>query len=154
MFALICEAFNQWLLLHYSHVMMSAMASPITSLTTLYSTVYSGSDQRKHQSSASLAFVRGIHRWPVNPPHKGQATRNMLPFDDVIMLYGVTIYLKFRFSFWFDGIQTTLGVYLNLTNLKWMLIPAPQLIKYAYGGQFEGIIINKGHLGLLVMMTS
>ena len=37
-----------------------------------YSTVYSGADQRKHQSSASLAFVRRIHRWPVNSPHKGQ----------------------------------------------------------------------------------
>ena len=50
---------------------MGAMASQITSLTIVYSTVYSGADQRKHQSSASLAFVRGIHRWPVNCPHKG-----------------------------------------------------------------------------------
>ena len=40
---------------------------------------------KKHQSSASLAFVRGIHRWPVNSPHKGPVTRNMFPFDDVIM---------------------------------------------------------------------
>ena len=50
-------------------------------------TVYSGSDQRKHQSSASLVFVRGIHRWPVNSPHKGPATRKMFPFDDVIILF-------------------------------------------------------------------
>ena len=50
-----------------------------------YSTVYSGADQRKHQSSASLAFVRGIHRWPVNSPHNGPVTRKMFPFDDVIM---------------------------------------------------------------------
>ena len=49
------------------------------------STVCSGADQRKHQSSASLAFVRGIHRWPVNSPHKGPVTRKMFPFDDVIM---------------------------------------------------------------------
>ena len=49
------------------------------------STVYSGPDQRKHQSSASLAFVRGIHRWPVNSPHKWPVTRTMFPFDDVIM---------------------------------------------------------------------
>ena len=61
------------------------MASQITSLTMVYSTVYSGADQRKHQSSASLAFVRGIHRWPVNFPHKGPVTRKMFPFDDVIM---------------------------------------------------------------------
>ena len=64
---------------------MSAMASQITSLTIVYSTVYSGADQRKHQRSASLAFVRGIHRSPVNSPHKGPVTRKMFPFDDVIM---------------------------------------------------------------------
>ena len=56
---------------HYNDVIMGAMASQITSLTFFYSTVYSGADQRKHQSSASLAFVRGIHRWPMNSPHKG-----------------------------------------------------------------------------------
>ena len=55
---------------HYTDVIMSAMSSQITSPTSVYSTVYSGVDQRKHQSSASLAFVRGIHRWPVNSPHK------------------------------------------------------------------------------------
>ena len=64
---------------------MSLMASQITSLTIVYSTVYSGADQRKHQSSASLAFVRGIHRGPVNSPHKWPVTRKMFPFDDVIM---------------------------------------------------------------------
>ena len=51
----------------------------------VYITVYSGSDQRKHQSAASLAFVWGIHRWPVNSPHKEPVTRKMFPFDDVIM---------------------------------------------------------------------
>ena len=64
---------------------MGAMVSEITSLTIVYSTVYSGADQRKHQSSASLAFVRGIHRPPVNSPHKGPVTRKVFPFDDVIM---------------------------------------------------------------------
>ena len=71
---------------HYSDVMMSAIASQITCLTIVYLTVYSGAAQRKHQSSASLAFVRGIHRWPVNSPHKGPVTRKMLPFDDVILM--------------------------------------------------------------------
>ena len=61
---------------------MGAMASQITSLTIVYSIVYSGAGQRKHQSSASLAFVQGIHRWPVNSPHKGPVTRKMFPFDD------------------------------------------------------------------------
>ena len=51
-------------------------------------TVYSGADQSKHQSSASLAFVWGIHRGPVNPPHKWPVTRKMFPFDDVIMHWG------------------------------------------------------------------
>ena len=70
---------------HYNDIIMSAMASQITSLTTVYLTFYSGADQRKHQSSASLAFVRGIHRWPVNSPHKGPVARKMFPFDDVII---------------------------------------------------------------------
>ena len=56
---------------------MSAMASQITNLTIVCSSVYSGGDQRKYQSSASLAFVGGIHRWPVNSPHKGPVTRKM-----------------------------------------------------------------------------
>ena len=57
----------------------------ITSLTIVYSTVYFSTDQRKHQSSAWLAFVRGIHRWQVNSPHKGPVMWTMFPFDDVIM---------------------------------------------------------------------
>ena len=76
---------NIFAIYHYNDVIMSAMASQITSLTIIYSTVYSGTDERKHQSSVSLAFVRGIHRWPVNSPHKGPVTRKMFPFDDVIM---------------------------------------------------------------------
>ena len=71
--------------MHYRDVIMGTIASQITSLTIVYSTVYSGADQRKHQNSASLTFVRGIHRGPVNSPHKWPVTRKMLPFDDVIM---------------------------------------------------------------------
>ena len=59
----------------------------ITGVTIVYSTVGSGADQRKHQSSASLVFVKGIHRWPVNSPHKGPVTRKMFLFDDVIMWF-------------------------------------------------------------------
>ena len=51
---------------HYNDVIISTMASPITSLTDVYSTIHSGTDERKHQSSASLALVRGIHWWPMN----------------------------------------------------------------------------------------
>ena len=74
---------------HYSDVIMGSVSSKITNLTIVYWTVYSGADQRKHQSSASLAFVRGIHRWPVNSPHKGPVARKMFPFDDVIMCENV-----------------------------------------------------------------
>ena len=72
---------------HYNDVMISAMASQITSLTIVYSPVYSGAYQRKHQSSTSLAFVWGIHRWPVNSPHKWPLTRKIFSFGDVIMIY-------------------------------------------------------------------
>ena len=64
---------------HYNNVILSGMASQVTSLTVVYSTVYPGAVLRKHQSSASLVFVRGIHRSPVNSPHKGPVTRKMFP---------------------------------------------------------------------------
>ena len=70
---------------HYCEVLMGATASQITSLMIVYSTVHSGADQRKHQSSASLAFVRGIPWWPVNSLHKGPVTWKMIPSHDVIM---------------------------------------------------------------------
>ena len=71
--------------MHYNDVIMSTITSQIPSIPMVYSTIYWGVDQRKHQSSASLAFVWGIHRWPVNYPHKGPVTRKMLPFGVVIM---------------------------------------------------------------------
>ena len=74
---------------------MGVMVSQITSLTIVYSTVYWGADQRKHQSSASLAFVPGMHRGPVKSPHKGPVTPKMFPFDDVIMFASADT--------WYDG---------------------------------------------------
>ena len=64
---------------------MGKMASQITSLTIIYPAVSSCEDQRKHQSSGALAFVRGIHRGPVNSSHKWPVTRKMFPLVDVIM---------------------------------------------------------------------
>ena len=83
---------NNWwyitqLFIHYDDVIMSSRASQITSVSIVCSIVCSGADQRKHQSSASLAFVRGIHRWLVNSPHKGPVKRKMFPFDDVIIKF-------------------------------------------------------------------
>ena len=88
-----CTRKCQW---HYNDAIMSAMASQITSLMIVYSTVYSGTDQRKHQSSASLAFVRGSHWSPVNSPRTGPVTRKMFPFDDVI----VDLSWKHRLAMW------------------------------------------------------
>ena len=96
--------------LHYNDAIMSAMASQITSITIVYSTVYSGADQRKHQSSASLAFVREIHRSPVNSPHKGPVTRKMFPFDNVI------IRQVFRMCITWDSLSLTFTV---PTNILW-----------------------------------
>ena len=75
-----------WSLTHHSDVIMVAIVSQINSLTIVYSTVNSGADQRKHQSPASLAFVRGIHRGPVNSPHKWPVTQKMFQFDDVFVI--------------------------------------------------------------------
>ena len=91
---------------HYCDAIMSTMGSQITSVCTIFC---SGADQRKHQGSASLASVRGIQRWPANPPppppppppphththtHKGPVTRTMFPFDDVIMILPSSILVQ------------------------------------------------------------
>ena len=72
-------------LVRYSDAIMSVMASQITCVSVVNSSVCSGADQRKHQSSAWLAFVKGIHRSSVNSLHKGPVTREMFPFPGVIM---------------------------------------------------------------------
>ena len=96
---------------------MIMLASQITSLTVVYSTVYSDVNQRKHQSSASLAFVWEIHRGPVNFPHKGPVTRKMFPFDDVIMYY--TIYPCYLISHGFAELNrdTSQDIYEILSDV-------------------------------------
>ena len=91
---------NKNLPYHNGDVIMGAITSQITSLTSVYSTVYLDANQRKLQSSASLAFVRGIHRGPVNSPHNWPVTRKMFPFNDVIMitLIPLTSQRKDRFT--------------------------------------------------------
>ena len=79
------------LYIHYSDVIMSAMASEITSVSIVCSTYCWGTYQRKHQSSASLAFERGIHWSPVDSPHKGPVMQKMFPCDDIIMLCPSTL---------------------------------------------------------------
>ena len=124
--------------LHYGDVIMDTTASQITSLTIVYATVYSDIDQRKHQSSASLAFVWGIHRGPVNSSHKWPVTRKMFPFDDVNMNL---VHCKLHFA------SLTLHV---TVALKWQYLfavgakpfPANQNVKYeCFHGAFQ-IFIN------------
>ena len=67
---------------HYIDIIRSAMASQITGVPTVCSNVCSCTDQRKHQSSVSVAFVKGIHLWPVDSPQKGPVTWKMSPFYD------------------------------------------------------------------------
>ena len=95
---------------------MSTIASQITSLTIVYSTVYSDANQRKHQSSASLAFVRGIYRGPVNSPHKWPVTRKMFPFDGVIMWTVVWIRKIFMDSNIWDLRNSCLNCIWNIFN--------------------------------------
>ena len=79
------EATVQYPETHYCDAIMGIEAYQITSLTIVYSIVYSDADQSKHQSCAPLAFGWGIHRGPVNSPPKWPVTRKMFPFDDVII---------------------------------------------------------------------
>ena len=106
---------------HYDDVIMTMLVTQITSLTVVYSIVYSGVNQRKHQSSASLAFVREIHRGPVNFPHKWPVTRKMFPFDDVIMSRVVSLLLPMIINpkhAWRHQIMETLSALLALCEGK------------------------------------
>ena len=100
---------------HYTDVIISAMASQNTSVSFVYSNVCSGTDKRKHQSFASLAFVRGIHRSPVNSPHKRPVTRKMSPFDDVI-IYQKCHFLQFSIPRVLDK-----SISMSLLMMAWVL---------------------------------
>ena len=86
--------------LSISDFIMSATASQITDISVVYSTICSGVDQRKHQGSASLTFESGIHRWPVDSPHKGSVTRKC-------------IYLMTSSCLWLWWIISKASCYLN-----------------------------------------
>ena len=101
---------------HYSGVIMSTLASQIISLTIVYSIVYSGTDQRKHQSSTSLAFVRGINQWPVNSPIQRASNAEMFPFDDVIIKFDDALQRKHLAVPWLWHNIETLSVLLLATD--------------------------------------
>ena len=103
---------------------MIAMTSQITGISIICLAVCWGADQRKHQSSASLAFVRGIQRWSVDSPYKGPVTWKMSPFDDVIMAFFKKIpssarFLSPRFSCFRDNFFLThcvLGAHISINK--------------------------------------
>ena len=102
---------------HYGDIIMGTMASQITSLTTVYSTFYSDADKRKHRSSTSMAFGRGIHLGPVNSPHKWPVTRKMFPFDNVIMLNPGLTRRRQLVSFWFKITSMCQSIKIQTTNI-------------------------------------
>ena len=124
--------------IHYSYVIMTAMASQITSIWIVYSSVCPGADQRKHQSTALLAFVRGIRRWPVNYPHKGPVTRKMLPFDDVIM-QAIDLVLSEYFALIYEqsGVSSTLHI-----HREWLEVPATNLHEIS---QKDSVEVSQSH---------
>ena len=114
-----CTVLYHGWLSHYNDVIMGTLASQITSIINVYSTVYSGADQRKHQSSALLAFVWGIRRRPVNSPHKWPVTRKMFPFDDVIMV-GMGSSLFTQCSILIDSYRAELPERINIYMGRWV----------------------------------
>ena len=121
---------------HYSDVIMGAMASQITGVLIVCSTFCSGAHQRKHQCSASPAFVMGIHRWPVDSPHKEPVTPKLFPFDDVIMQMHFLewkvpcVDLNFTFILRvFPGAQLTKHFHWRRLNIK---MPSCQYCQYRH----------------------
>ena len=133
--------------LHYDDVIMTMLASQITSLTVVYSIVYSGVNQRKHQSSASLAFVREIHRGPVNFPHKWPVTRKMFPFDDVIMSSDNGLVLAWRQAIiWTNDGIVNWSIYASLgLNVLTTLVPnyLEETTKYSHFKSFLALRLHR-----------
>ena len=131
---------------------MSAMASQITGVSSVCSTICSGADQRKHQSSASLAFARGIHLCPVDSLHKAPVTRKMFPFDDFIMALDC-LHMHLLFSKKYDMIWISLSFAISTRNIPgdlgqipwqlspWLLaLPSHQLTEWYWLRKHDDVI--------------
>ena len=124
---------------HYNDVIMSVMASKITSVSIFCSTVGPGADLRKHQSAAPLAFVRGIHRWPVNSPHKKPVTRKFFTFDDVIMEL-CRYFATSRWPFYKHSVGTYAGTVMTTFRSCIHIIPSAEELRQVvvhYHRKFE-----------------
>ena len=122
------------ILVHHSDIMIGVIASQITSLMIVYSTIYSGADQGKHQSSASLVFVWGIHRGPGNSRHKRPVTRKMFPFDNVIMQWEKTLHTLLAWS------KTIYRKWTLDDACKWNMILMPVFQSMALQLSFESCV--------------
>ena len=130
--------------LQYDDVIMSAIASQITSLTIVYSTVYPGADESKHQSSASLAFVRRIHRGPVNSPHKWPVTRKMFLFDDVIMFHGC-IRMFYRELAGYSWLGREIGLLIHMQTAARDVFLSFDLLSHVFGKLYLCIFMCPGN---------
>ena len=130
---------------HYDDVIMGMIKSLITSLTIVYSTVYSDTDLRKHQSSASLTFVWGIHRGPVNSPHKWPVTRKMFPFDDVIMSWRLHDCISYLIYFLYR--QRWLAPGTHATGSVWGLLAAGLFVH----NHFASVGVRKAKLTKIIL---
>ena len=118
----VCQGYDVQHISHSNDVIMTLMASQITSICIVCSTVCSGTDQRKHQRSTSLAFVRGIHRWQVNSPHKRPVTQKMFPFDDVINKSRHVEYIPWNINTLLLWLFLS-GYIIILSGLVWFIYP-------------------------------
>ena len=128
---------------HYNDVIISAMVSQITSLVIVYSTVYSGTDQRKHQSSAPLAIMRGIHRWPLNSPHKGPITQKCFHLmTSSWMAVNWLRYRQCRFSHFWCWNRNIPGNFVNTIIGNTLVPPSPGAQQYVCSCLPWGMILN------------
>ena len=126
---------------HYDDVKMGAIASQIISLTIVYSTVYSDPDQRKHQRSASLAFVRGIHRDRWIPRTKGQLRGKCFHLMTSSCCTGSCYFDKFRYIHWWQ-IRQRDNISIPLVN---GYVPIVSLLYRKYMSSMNLVLINTFH---------
>ena len=131
--------YNRYDKIHYDDVIMTMLASQITSLTVVYSIVYSGVNQTKHQSCASLAFVREIHRGPVNIPHKWPVTRKMFAFDDVIMWFA-------HVKAWHEKIKKCFFIYTCPDRIGYKFEQSPCTRRLLWYGALHQIIFHWNYI--------
>ena len=118
-----------WQLRYYNDVIIGMMGSQITGVLIVYSTICSSTDQRKHQSSVSLAIMGGIHQWLMNSLHKGPVTWKMFPFDDVFMVGFIMIDVSHLVIFHCSTERHTVHTMFSWPNPKqWLMIRISDLM--------------------------